>query len=83
MVGKDIKLTGDQVKFIRNMLGESQAVFAARLAVSQPVVFRLERKQAEEITGPEIILISQIADENGIVVPDQPIRRDVTDEVAA
>jgi DNA-binding transcriptional regulator YiaG len=83
MVGKDIKLTGDQVKFIRSMLGESQAVFAARLAVSQPVVFRLERKQSEEITGPEIILISQIAEENGIVVPAQPIRRELADEVAA
>lgn len=69
MTGTAVKLTGDQVKYVRARLGLSQAALAERLAVSQPVIFRLERKAGEVLTGPEIILIAQIAAEAGIAVP--------------
>lgn len=69
MNGYDTKLTGNQVKHIREKLGESQKTFADRLAVTQPVIHRLEKKGDEKITGPEIILISKVAAENGISLP--------------
>ncbi len=72
---KKPRLKGDQVKFIRTMLNESQAVFAERLDVSQPVITRLEKKKNEEIPGPDSILIRQIAEANGIEIPDVPIDR--------
>lgn len=69
MNGKEIKLTGNQVKHIREKLGESQKAFSDRIAVTQPVIHRLEKKGDEELTGPEIILISQIAENNNISLP--------------
>lgn len=69
MSGKDTKLTGNQVKQIREHLNESQAKFADRLAVTQPVIHRIEKKGDEELTGPEIILIKQIGEQNGISFP--------------
>ena len=70
MSGRETKLTGDDVKRIRDALGESQKVFADRIAVTQPVIHRIEKKGSEVLTGPEIILIRQIADENGVTLPD-------------
>lgn len=63
-------LTGDDVKFIRGQLNESQKAFAGRIDVTQPVIHRLEKKGSEVLSGPEIILIRQIADENGISLLD-------------
>lgn len=68
MDARDVRLTGDQVKAIRVALGESQAAFGARIAVSQPAIFRLEQKGAEAVSGPDVILIRQIADANGITL---------------
>lgn len=65
------RLTGDQVKFIRTVLGESQAKFAKRIDVSSATVFRIENKKEELCSGPEIILIDQIAKRYGITVPDR------------
>lgn len=73
--GTETTLTGDQVKFIRTAMGESQEKFAKRFSVSQPVIHRIERKGAQACTGPEIILISMLAKQFCIFVPDQPIRR--------
>jgi predicted transcriptional regulator len=67
---KDISLTGNNVKSIRLALGESQKDFADRIAVTQPVIHRIEKKGDERLSGPEIILISQIARENNIKLLD-------------
>ncbi len=71
MDGKDIKLNGNQIKFIREALGESQLAFSKRFAISQPVITRLENKGGgtEDMTGPEIILIHQLAREKGLSLP--------------
>lgn len=61
------RLTGDDVKVIRKALKESQAEFGKRLDVSQPVIVRLEKKGEMEVSGPEKILILQIAKANKIV----------------
>lgn len=73
--GFEIRLSGNQVKFVRMVLGESQAAFAKRLAISQGMVWRLEQKREQLLTGPEIILISMLADEFAIVIPDAPVVR--------
>lgn len=73
--GYAAKLTGDQVRFIRMTLGESQATFAMRFAVQQPVIFRMEKKREEVQQGPLIILINMLAKQFAIEVPEQPIRR--------
>lgn len=65
------KLTGDQVRFIRTVLGESQAKFAKRFAISAASVFRIEAKGEEEMTSPEIILISQLAARYNINIPER------------
>lgn len=70
------RLTGDQVKFIRTILGESQEKFALRIDVSQPVIVRMEKKKDETISGPESILIRQIAANNKIMIPDSPLERE-------
>lgn len=79
--GKEITLSGDQMWFIRSSLGLSQAEMAARLAVTQPSVFRLERRGPT--TGPEVILIDSMAKTWGISVPDDPINREDPDVVSA
>jgi transcriptional regulator with XRE-family HTH domain len=68
MEGKRVTLTGNQVKAIRAVMGLSQAALAAKLAVTQPVIFRIERRGDETLTGPEIILIDQIARQAGVDV---------------
>ncbi|CCF19101.1 protein of unknown function [Pseudorhizobium banfieldiae] len=73
--GFQVKLTGDQVKFIRNVLGESQAKFAKRFAISSATMWRIEDKGPEECTGPEIILIDQLAKRYSMPVPDVLMRR--------
>lgn len=78
-----IFLTGDQVKLIRSILGESQEKFARRFAVAQPVIYRLEKRGAEATNGPLVILIDQVAKEYAITVPDQPIRRPPADTASA
>ncbi len=70
MSARDIQLTGNQVKAIRLALGDSQQAFADRIAVSQPAIFRLEQKGSVACSGPDVILIKQIADANGVVVPE-------------
>lgn len=72
--GYSIRLTGDHVWFIRASLGESQAQLAKRLAVTQPVIHRMERKGPQEITGPEIIILNTLAKQYGIDVPAHPDR---------
>lgn len=81
--GTQVTLTGDQVKFIRTAMGESQEKFAKRFSVSQPVIHRIERKEAQACTGPEIILISILAKQYCIFVPDQTIRRPGDDGASA
>lgn len=70
--GAEVRLSGDQVNYIRSLLKESQRQFAKRLAVSQPLIARLERTGSAVHTGPEIILISMLAHQNGIEVPSNP-----------
>lgn len=70
MNARSIQLSGNQVKAIRLALGDSQQAFADRIAVSQPAIFRLEQKGDTPCTGPDVILIKQIADANGIVVAE-------------
>ena len=57
---------------IRKALKESQVEFGKRLDVSQPVIVRLEKKGDLEISGPEKILILQIADRYKISISDVP-----------
>ena len=73
--GFQVKLTGDQVKFIRTVMGESQAKFAKRFVISSATMWRIEDKGPEDCSGPEIILIDQLAKQYAIAVPDVPIRR--------
>lgn len=63
-------LTGKQVFEFRQHLGESQAVFARRVAVSQPAIFRLERRAEEIIDTTETRLIRHIAAEEGYSFED-------------
>ena len=72
--GFHIQMTGRQAKIVRVMLGESQKVFGRRFAVSQAAINRLEASAERVHCGPIIILIKQVADQNGITIPDQPIR---------
>ncbi|RBO90459.1 hypothetical protein DFR47_11320 [Pseudochrobactrum asaccharolyticum] len=65
------KLTGNQVRFIRTILGESQAKFAKRFAISAASVFRIEAKGDDEMTSPEIILIHQLAVRYNIAIPER------------
>lgn len=67
--GSEIQLTGNQVRFIRNVVGESQAKFSKRFAVSPATIFRLEAKGDGICTGPDIILISQLYERYKIVPP--------------
>jgi len=69
MADPDTKLTGNQIKCIRLLLSESQFVFAARIAVSQPSIHRLEKKGDEPLTGPDVMLIQQIAEGRGLEIP--------------
>ena len=75
------RLTGNQVKFIRTVLGESQAKFGKRLAISSASVFRLEAKGDAECVGPEIILIDQLVKRYGITVPDRVMNFDQASDV--
>lgn len=61
----EVGLTGNQVRAFRDHLGEGQMVFSRRIAVSQPAIWRLEKKGNEMIRSPETILISRIAAELG------------------
>jgi len=67
--GSNVRLTGDQIRHVREVLGESQAKFARRFGVKQPSVHRWESKGAVESTGPEIILIQALADQFKIKIP--------------
>ena len=72
--GFNAKLTGNQVKFIRMVIGESQAKFAKRFAMSSASIFRLEAKGDVVCTGPDIILIEALAKQFSITVPEQLMR---------
>lgn len=79
--GNEIRLSGDQIWFIRCSLGLSQADMAKRLAVSQPSVLRLERRGVS--TGPDVILVASMAKTWGINVPEDPIDRECPSVLAA
>ena len=68
--GAAVSLSGHQVKYIRIFMGESQDVFSRRFAVSKQTVSRLEAKGNELCRGPEIILIDQLARQNGVTIPE-------------
>lgn len=67
--GSNVRLTGDQIRHVREVLGESQAKFARRFGVKQPSVHRWESKGDQASTGPEIILIQALADQFRIAIP--------------
>lgn len=69
--GFDVSLTGQQVKFIRKALGDTQKSFAVRLGVSQTSVFRMEDSKHNNLRGPEVVLISLIAKKHKIDVPTE------------
>lgn len=69
--GFDVSLTGQQVKFIRKALGDTQKSFAVRLGVSQTSVFRMEDSKDKPLSGPEVVLISLIAKKHKIDVPTE------------
>lgn len=75
--GFSVKLTGNQIRFIRTVLGESQRAFARRIAVSQPIIYRLEKHGAQECSGPEVMLIDAIAKHFKVHVPDVPFVKDM------
>lgn len=72
--GYSVRLTGDQVRFIRSVLNESQEAFGKRFAVTQPIIYRLEKKRDPQ-TGPLIILINALAKQYAIQVPEEVIRK--------
>ena len=61
-----VGLTGNQVRALRDHLGEGQLVFGRRIAVSQGVIHRLERN-AETVVSPETLLLRRMAPELGFV----------------
>lgn len=67
----DQGLTGNQVRAFRDHLGEGQMVFSRRVAVSQPAIFRLEKKGDELIDTPETRLIRRIAADEGYSFGDE------------
>ncbi len=67
--GSNVRLTGDQIRYVREVLGESQAQFARRFGVKQPSVHRWEGKGDRASAGPEIILIKALADQFKITIP--------------
>lgn len=70
--GSNVRLTGDQIRHVREVLGESQAKFARRFGVTQPSVVRWEGKGDVARSGPEIILIRALADQFKIAIPPAP-----------
>lgn len=66
----DTGLTGNQVKAFRESLGEGQAVFARRIAVKQPTIWRMEKKGDELVRSPETMLIARIAADVGFTFPE-------------
>lgn len=69
----NVRLTGNQIRHIREVIGETQAQFARRFGVSQPSVYRWESKGDALCTGPEIVLAQAIADHFKIKVPPVPV----------
>lgn len=65
-----VALTGDQVRFVRTIMRESQAQFARRFAVSSGTIYRIEAKGNQLCRGPEIILIQMLADQHGLQIPE-------------
>ena len=80
--GYSVRLTGYQVRFIRSVLNESQEAFGKRFAVTQPIIYRLEKKR-EPQTGPLIILIDALAKQYAIQVPEEAIRKSSAPVAAA
>ncbi len=70
--GTSVRLTGNQIRHIREVLGENQVQFARRFGVAQPSVHRWESKGDIARTGPEIILIKALAEQFKIAIPDHP-----------
>lgn len=77
-----IQLSGDQVRFIRNILGESRSVFARRFGVLEAVIYRIEGKKEEMQDGPLVILVKQVAEQYEIQIPDKPLTRDNVKEAS-
>lgn len=73
--GSEVSLTGDQVKYIRLRLDDTQEQFAERFAVSHMVIGRLERSKDEAHSGPLVILMKLLAEHSGFDVPEIPFPR--------
>lgn len=71
--GFAIALSGDQVRFVRTVLRDKQPEFAKRIAISHSSIKRIERRGAEKIVGPEIVLVAMLADAFGIDIPDKVV----------
>lgn len=69
--GYDVSLTGQQVRFIRKAIGDTQVAFARRIGVSQSSVCRLEEVGPKPMSGPDVILVALIAQLHKIEVPTE------------
>lgn len=69
MATPDARMTGAEIAFVRFVLGDNRKMFGARFGVSQSTVVRLEATK-EKVSGPLIILINQIVEKLGLVIPD-------------
>lgn len=77
-----IRLSGDQVRFVRNVLGESRSVFARRFGVLEAVIYRIEGKKEELQDGPLVILVKQVAEQHEIQIPEKPLTRNASKDAA-
>lgn len=64
-------LTGNQVRKFRDHFGEGQLVFGRRIAVSQGVIHRIEKKGDEPIVSPETMLLRRLAADVGFSFGDE------------
>ncbi|KAB2699384.1 hypothetical protein HGG72_08180 [Ochrobactrum pecoris] len=77
---EQLTLTGRQIKFVRNELGESQMAFAKRIGSTQVSVFRAEEKDGKLCTGLIVLTCLAAAEELGFDIPSDETLRDPVGE---
>ncbi|NNV22033.1 MULTISPECIES: hypothetical protein [Brucella/Ochrobactrum group] len=77
---EQLTLTGRQIKFVRNELGESQMAFAERIGSTQVSVFRAEEKKEKLCTGLIVLTCLAAAEELGFDIPSDETLRDPVGE---
>lgn len=77
---EQLMLTGRQIKFVRNKLGESQTAFAERIGSTQVSIFRAEAKRDTLCTGLIVLSCLAAAQEIGFDIPSDADLRNVDGE---